>query len=413
MRAAIPVNNETAGNGEGVEGRLLVLVPDGESFEYRYRRVNVRFSGPDGGPGHTHIVCDALDRGAGFDTKVFPPDDADSAHLFTLVAGHPSSDAPIRVEPLTVVGRHAMNEALANEDAGRSPEEQAHLEGWCAAAGNWAAALTEMLQHDETSVSPWIATNLFAAAIFTNMEALELPDGISRQGLARWAMARDLRHRISALDPEHPDAFPSPTGLANVMGNRYSVVPGSTVFTQMDQMAQRLPGGACPRDSQVDLVRTVFSKVTRTMPEKMSCILARRDSGLLEDVANAPGFRRLETNWSHAASRMMGDVINRVIPGYGYGVEIYEGDGIDVMTVRDGYGEYAYSWETSSRQDILDTGTARIPMVDLDEIPGPDDVIRLRESHEALVNAQFQRELAEPAPERPDPRTAPAAPRLQ
>ena len=204
-----------------------------------------------------------------------------------------------------------------------------------------------------------------------------LANGLTQDQLFRHTRALALRSSIARTDANHPDALGAAFSLSNVLAHpdvgsqefgafvRESVYRGQSAHSRRAMQATDR------------LCRELFGAVTSTPIEELQVSQMAPQTARQINQAMAHEGCQVDAAWSQAVIAEMHRILADVMPGYQSTIEIHQKNGVDILTVQDMRGGYAYSWPSESRRPVMDIGDHQIVAVMPDEVPSHEELERL------------------------------------
>src|SRR5690606_19788490 len=151
----------------------------------------------------------------------------------------------------------------------------------------------------------------------------ELPNGLSRMDLWKYARAQELRRQIGSLAPGHQDALAPEARLDEVIGRvaqmtvgmRYATGVRSGVMRQSDEMIRMIQGND-------RLCREVFGAATATKIENLQCATVIPDDLRAISASLTEEGHRIDAEWSQAVKDSLGGILGEAMPGYRFDADL-------------------------------------------------------------------------------------------
>lgn len=210
--------------------------------------------------------------------------------------------------------------------------------------------------------------------------------GVEPAAFARHAQANMIRARISAIDPDHPEAAMSCDSLEDilerVLGHKPDEVLRQGMGAPIDEALLRRIAKSTP-----GLSEKLLGALSRTPPARMSArAISTEDMALL---ARGISRNRLSGAWVDEASRRLDEIGGSIVPGTSGAVEFFTVGRRDILAMRDSISEqsgsvFLYSWPSYDRIPASKVDGEVIFHVSREEIPAAMDVARLRSTLDEL-----------------------------
>ncbi len=310
----------------------------------------------------------------------------------------------IRVDPFTVSGWDALRRLAVTDDAAAPAAE-----GWVDEINNFRDRIEAELEERPASGLPGeLVSFVLCCQIVDRVEVAELPAGFDYDMVTRYCVAAQLDRQIALLE-DRPLPDPAP-------GNRRGIesMVGDDIAGQMMTGDGALVRAALVRNASGaemsferdfsrrndTLVRRLFSRLTRTPVEQISCGLAPK--GMFEPICSkldqeagaaapreGPGAESGAGDWKQEIAAEIRNVLLDVFGGtHATQARLWEIRGQDVLAVQDFAGSYVYSWPSSDRNVVyVPEGEAAIPMIDPESCPGPEELAAKQERFATLLLA--------------------------
>ena len=302
----------------------------------------------------------------------------------------------IAVDPFSAVGWETLRRLAVTDD---------ELAGQAAA---WVQEINLLHDRVEAAIEedpaadlpPGMVAWMLCCRIADRVDVEELPEGLDYDMVARHCAAAEIDRKIALLEGRPQDGDPL-TELTGILGPEVAaemrMAPGSRFRAGFVQgAAADGPLRDISRRNDT-LVRRLFSRMTRTPVEQITCGTASRElhgnvCACLEaavaeerDPAGSgdPGWKE---EVAGEIRNLLEDVFGRA---YDPQVKLWEVRGNDVLTVRDLQGTHLYSWPVSDRNPVfVPEGEAGIPMIDPALCPDPEALAAKREHLVQLLIGQ-------------------------
>lgn len=271
------------------------------------------------------------------------------------------------------------------------------------AVSTWAEELGKL---DPDTLPPQLSAGLLIDKIAANQAPVDLPPGVTIDGLARWRVMQEFRREL--LAGRGDDAAPSHEHRLSAMAlhEDQRAMPAARVLDGLLSSTENMEGRTG------DLIRSVFAPLTKAPVETISVMPFPPENRFREvgQVALERGWCKINTEWADDAIVRICDKLAAVMPGYHADIDLFthpgEDDSVDMLVVRDRSGVKAYAWPTAERQDqLVDEDDYDIPMVAAPDIPSAEE---LRRTHGQVMELRRQQaaaleEAQAPAPVLPAP----------
>lgn len=347
--------------------------------------------------------------------NIFIPFDRESDWIILASIPDPEIEdpesAPIRFNPFTAGGILALKQ-LADQPASG---QEAGL--WYETIGEWRDCIRELHANDPDLVLPEHLSTILTETYLDTVPPAELPRGITAGGLARMVMANSLRLDIAELREE--DRMKPTLEWIGELREEWQVIPGRGF---LDPFSSNAYPDTNPElgltDDQIreianatdTLVSEIFVKLTTRSPEGITAGWSRekpvklierlQSNGALE--ISAPG----NSDWGESVQKHIRGVLDRYFQGL-YQPEcrlFVTANDQDVLVVADHQLSYFYSWPSATRAPVVDTLDGKPVITAIaEQIPTPEEIIRLNLERENLLIARLGDEEPEPK-EDPTPR---------
>lgn len=296
------------------------------------------------------------------------------------------------LDPFSIYDREKLNRLI---DAAGDPPQDSPVGQGLRNARRWAEAIDAfnddirfLVQQDPDAVPQSLATNAWMAAATDRYGDVELPNGLSRMDLWKYARAQELRRQIGSLAPGHQDALAPEARLDEVIGcvaqmtvgMRYATGVRGGVMRQSDEMIRMIQGND-------RLCREVFGAATATKIENLQCATVIPDDLRAISASLTEEGHRIDAEWSQAVKDSLGGILGEAMPGYRFDADLFAVDGRDILAVRDHAGAYLYSWPTDDRRPMVEIGNRLIAAIGADDVPGDDELARLEQVCVELTGA--------------------------